>query len=187
MVRKTPSKLRLRREIAFTRLLGELSVILYKSDHVSSSTSSDIRCPFTNGREKKNTKMSKDEDREEILDLTQRLLMAVTSGDWESYEQLCDPSITSFEPEAMGNLVDGLDFHHFYFKLGDGESTPVQSTIVAPHIRVMGDVAVIAYVRLTQKIGDDGKPITSAMEESRVWERQKGVWRHVHFHRSSAH
>jgi hypothetical protein len=85
-------------------------------------------------------------------------------------------------PEAMGNLVDGLDFHQYYFNLPGG-STPVQSTIVAPHIRVMGDTAVIAYVRLTQKIAD-GKPTTVAMEETRVWQKQMGKWKHVHFHRS---
>lgn len=128
--------------------------------------------------------MTTEDDREEILDLTQRLLMAATSGDWDTYADLCDPSITAFEPEAMGNLVDGLDFHHFYFKLGGGDNSPIQSTIVAPHIRMMGDVAVIAYVRLTQKIGDNGKPVTAAMEETRVWQRQKAGWKHVHFHRS---
>ena len=129
-------------------------------------------------------RMNVEDDRDEILDLTQRLLMAITSGDWATYEQLCDPSLTSFEPEAAGNLVDGLDFHHFYFKLGN-DNSPVQSTIVAPHIRVMDDTAVIAYVRLTQKLSD-GSPVTTAMEETRVWHRVDGVWRHVHFHRSAA-
>ncbi len=128
--------------------------------------------------------MNTEDDREEILELTQRLLMAATSGDWDTYAELCDASITAFEPEAMGNLVDGLDFHHFYFKLGGGDSSPIQSTIVAPHIRMMGDVAVIAYVRLTQKVADNGKPVTTAMEETRIWQRQKGGWKHVHFHRS---
>lgn len=26
-----------------------------------------------------------------------------------------DPSLTCFEPEALGNLVTGMDFHKFYF------------------------------------------------------------------------
>ena len=29
--------------------------------------------------------------------------------------RLCDPHMTAFEPEAIGNLVEGLDFHKFYF------------------------------------------------------------------------
>ncbi len=128
--------------------------------------------------------MSIDSDRDEVLELTQRLLLAATSGDWESYSKLCDSSLTAFEPEAAGNLVDGLDFHQFYFKLPGNDNSPIQSTIVAPHIRIMGDVAVIAYVRLTQKLNAGGQPITAAMEETRIWQRISGHWKHVHFHRS---
>lgn len=29
--------------------------------------------------------------------------------------KICDPCLTSFEPEALGNLVEGMDFHRFYF------------------------------------------------------------------------
>lgn len=128
--------------------------------------------------------MSLDADRDAILELTQKLLMAATSGDWDTYTKLCDPSLTAFEPEALGNLVDGLDFHHFYFKLAGDDNSPIQSTIVAPHIRIMGNVAVIAYVRLTQKLNGEGKPITTAMEETRIWQRSELGWKHVHFHRS---
>jgi ketosteroid isomerase-like protein len=131
--------------------------------------------------------MSLQSDRDTILDLTQKLLVCITRGDWETYRELCCPSLTCFEPEAMGNLVDGLDFHEYYFKLpsssGAATPNPVQSTIVGPHVRIIGDVAIIAYVRLTQKLAD-GKPITVAMEETRVWHRQQGKWKHVHFHRS---
>ena len=130
--------------------------------------------------------MSVEEDRAEILDLTQNLLVAISQGDWEAYADLCDDSMTSFEPEAEGNLVDGLDFHHFYFKLHKSDSRPVQSTIVAPYIRMMESVAVIAYVRLTQSVDEDGKPTTVAMEETRVWHRRGNGWKHVHFHRSPA-
>ncbi len=32
------------------------------------------------------------------------------------YRKICDPGLTSFEPEALGNLVEGTDFHRFYFE-----------------------------------------------------------------------
>jgi calcium/calmodulin-dependent protein kinase (CaM kinase) II len=48
----------------------------------------------------------------------------------------------------------------------------------------MGDVAVVAYVRLVQSTLEGGKTITTAFEETRVWQRQASGWRHVHFHRS---
>lgn len=34
------------------------------------------------------------------------------------FRKICDPGLTSFEPEALGNLVEGTDFHRFYFENG---------------------------------------------------------------------
>ena len=31
------------------------------------------------------------------------------------FRKLCDTNITAFEPEALGNLVEGIEFHRFYF------------------------------------------------------------------------
>ncbi len=120
----------------------------------------------------------------DIIQRTEELLIAITSGDWDSYVELCDPTLSAFEPETKGFLVDGLDFHQFYFSLPRGSEMSIQSTIIAPHVRVMGNVAVIAYVRLTQKAAGVGSPITTSMQETRVWENQNGQWKHVHFHRS---
>jgi hypothetical protein len=81
-----------------------------------------------------------------------------------------------------------MDFHHFYFKLGGGKpsvaSSPLNITISSPHVRLMGDVAVISFIRLVQKLDAGGNPITARSEETRVWQRQNGKWRHVHFHRT---
>ena len=54
----------------------------------------------------------------ELLALNRRLLESIAAGDWATYEELCDPSLTCFEPEARGQWVEGMEFHHFYFKLG---------------------------------------------------------------------
>ena len=121
---------------------------------------------------------------QELLDLTQRLLDSIADGDWETYSELCDPGISAFEPEAKGHLVEGMDFHRFYFDLG-GIAGPHNTTIASPHVILMGpDAGVICYVRLVQKLGADGNPVTARSEETRVWHRRDGVWRHVHFHRS---
>ena len=119
----------------------------------------------------------------ELLDLTQRLLNSITDGDWAAYQELCDPSLTAVEPESHGQVVEGLAFHRFYFDLG-GIRGRHQTTICAPHVRVMGDVAVVTYVRLNQRVAD-GAAVTSAFEETRIWQRQAEGWKHVHFHRSS--
>lgn len=119
----------------------------------------------------------------ELLERNQRLLDSIAQGDWATYSELCDPSLTAFEPEALGRLVEGMDFHSFYFKLSGGQVKP-QNTMCDPHIRLIGDVAIVAYYRLTQFVDADGHPGTRGTEETRIWQRQEGRWRHVHFHRS---
>lgn len=118
-----------------------------------------------------------------LIELTQELLEAIVARDWNTYERLCAADMTCFEPEACGQLVEGLEFHRYYFQLGGG-SSPVHVTLAQPRVRVLGDVAIIAYVRLQQKLDENGKPATSAWAETRIWQRQAPGWRLVHFHRS---
>jgi calcium/calmodulin-dependent protein kinase (CaM kinase) II len=119
----------------------------------------------------------------ELIALNQKLLESIAHGDWATYSELCDPTLTAFEPEALGHLVEGLDFHAFYFKLSGGQVKP-QNSIRDAHVRVMGDVAVVAYYRLTQFVDGNGNAGTRGTEETRIWQLQNGRWRHVHFHRS---
>lgn len=119
----------------------------------------------------------------QLLGLTARLLDAIAASDWQTYTALCDPTLTCFEPEARGQLVQGMPFHQFYFELGPPASRRT-TTLASPKVRIMGDAAVVAYVRLVQSTRPDGQPCTSAYEETRIWQRQNGQWKHVHFHRS---
>ena len=121
---------------------------------------------------------------EEIIDLTQQLLHAIAAGDWDAYEKLCDPEITAFEPEARGQLVAGLDFHKFYFEL-QRSASPRNITLCSPRVWHLGaNAATICYVRLIQGLGPSGAPQTVSFEETRVWQKKDGAWKHVHFHRS---
>ncbi|HVS39778.1 MAG TPA: DUF4440 domain-containing protein [Gemmataceae bacterium] len=119
----------------------------------------------------------------ELLQLTQRLLDCIADGDWAAYQELCDPSLTAVEPESHGTLIEGLPFHRFYFDLG-GIRGRHQTTMCAPHVRLMGDVAVVVYQRIVQRVGENGQPVSAAAAETRVWQRKEGRWRHVHFHRT---
>ncbi|KAK6013353.1 Calcium/calmodulin dependent protein kinase II Association [Ostertagia ostertagi] len=72
--------------------------------------------------------------------------------------------MTCFEPEALGNLIEGVEFHRFYFDYGEislnnlehlGNNNPrkgqLHTTMLNPNVHVMGEEgACIAYVRLTQ-------------------------------------
>ncbi|MGA2067880.1 MAG: DUF4440 domain-containing protein [Thermoguttaceae bacterium] len=123
-------------------------------------------------------------DADELLILSERLLESISKRDWETYAELCDPELTAFEPEARGALVHGLAFHRFYFEQV-GPAGPQHATLCDPHVRLLGDAAVVSYVRLIQRLGDGGRPHTERFEETRVWHRRGGAWRHVHFHRSA--
>ncbi|XP_059511977.1 calcium/calmodulin-dependent protein kinase type II subunit beta isoform X3 [Myotis daubentonii] len=100
--------------------------------------------------------------KQEIIKITEQLIEAVNSGDFEAYA--------------------------FYFEnLLAKNSKPIHTTILNPHVHVIGeDAACIAYIRLTQYIDGQGRPRTSQSEETRVWHRREGKWQNVHFHCSGA-
>uniref|UniRef100_A0A6Q2XRS7 calcium/calmodulin-dependent protein kinase n=1 Tax=Esox lucius TaxID=8010 RepID=A0A6Q2XRS7_ESOLU len=126
--------------------------------------------------------------KQEIIKITEQLIEAINNGDFEAYTRICDPGLTSFEPEALGNLVEGMDFHKFYFdNLLSKNSKPVHTTILNPHVHLIGeDAACIAYIRLTQYIDSQGRPRSCQSEETRVWHRRDTKWLNVHFHCSGA-
>ncbi|XP_062256736.1 calcium/calmodulin-dependent protein kinase type II subunit gamma isoform X4 [Platichthys flesus] len=126
--------------------------------------------------------------KQEIIKMTEQLIEAINNGDFEAYTRICDPGLTSFEPEALGNLVEGMDFHKFYFdNLLSKNSKPVHTTILNPHVHLIGeDAACIAYIRLTQYMDAQGRPRSCQSEETRVWHRREAKWLNVHFHCSGA-
>ncbi|XP_033936982.1 calcium/calmodulin-dependent protein kinase type II delta 2 chain isoform X5 [Gymnodraco acuticeps] len=126
--------------------------------------------------------------KQEIIKVTEQLIESINNGDFESYAKICDPGLTSFEPEALGNLVEGHDFHRFYFEnaLSKGNK-PVHTILLNPHVHLIGEnAACIAYIRLTQYMDTNGMPRTMQSEETRVWHRRDGKWQNIHFHRSGS-
>nr|XP_021138688.1 calcium/calmodulin-dependent protein kinase type II subunit delta isoform X5 [Columba livia] len=162
-----------------TRNFSAAKSLLKKPDGVKESTESS------------NTTIE-DEDvkarKQEIIKVTEQLIEAINNGDFEAYTKICDPGLTSFEPEALGNLVEGMDFHRFYFENALSKSNkPIHTIILNPHVHLVGDdAACIAYIRLTQYMDGSGMPKTMQSEETRVWHRRDGKWQNVHFHRSGS-
>ena len=124
------------------------------------------------------------DDVKDVLAANQKLLNSIAEGDWKTYAELCDESLTAFEPEALGHLVVGLAFHQFYFKLGGGGSVKPQNSMLDAQVRVIGEVAVLTYYRLTQVVDGSGTPGSKGTEETRIWQKKSGQWKHIHFHRS---
>ena len=89
--------------------------------------------------------------RDEVVELTQRLIDAVTAGDYETYTALSAHDMTAIEEESRGLTVVGRDFHKYYFDLKKGQSQPaVRNHIVDPHVRLVNQIAVVSYTRLVQ-------------------------------------
>ncbi|XP_046690330.1 calcium/calmodulin-dependent protein kinase type II subunit gamma isoform X22 [Silurus meridionalis] len=168
------------------------SLLNKKSDGVKKRKSSSSVC-LMGSLESCNTTEEEDMKgrkarKQEIIKITEQLIEAINNGDFEAYTRICDPGLTSFEPEALGNLVEGMDFHKFYFEnLLSKNSKPVHTTILNPHVHLIGeDAACIAYIRLTQYIDSQGRPRSCQSEETRVWHRRDSKWLNVHFHCSGA-
>ncbi|XP_074104510.1 calcium/calmodulin-dependent protein kinase II isoform X2 [Cotesia typhae] len=155
--------------------------------HRNSSAAED--CSTDNNHRASNFSEVEDARRQEIIKMTEQLIESINTGDFEGYTKICDPHLTAFEPEALGNLVEGMDFHKFYFDnvLGKNSSCKaVNTTILNPHVHLLGeDAACIAYVRLTQFVDKQGVAHTQQSEESRVWQKKDNKWQNVHFHRSA--
>ncbi|XP_008312134.1 calcium/calmodulin-dependent protein kinase type II subunit gamma isoform X19 [Cynoglossus semilaevis] len=166
---------------ANAQMESQSTVVHNPPDGVKGSTESNA----TNEEEEMKGRKAR---KQEIIKITEQLIEAVNNGDFEAYTRICDPGLTSFEPEALGNLVEGMDFHKFYFdNLLSKNDKPVHTTLLNPHVHLIGeDAACIAYIRLTQFVDSMGHPRSSQSEETRVWHRRDGKWLNVHFHCSGA-
>uniref|UniRef100_A0A8K9XA63 calcium/calmodulin-dependent protein kinase n=1 Tax=Oncorhynchus mykiss TaxID=8022 RepID=A0A8K9XA63_ONCMY len=120
--------------------------------------------------------------KQEIIKVTEQLIESINNGDFEAYAKICDPGLTSFEPEALGNLVEGHDFHRFYFDNGNTSISHSEDT----KVYLAENAACIAYIRLSQYMDAGGMPRTMQSEETRVWHRREGKWQNIHFHRSGS-
>nr|XP_045607775.1 calcium/calmodulin-dependent protein kinase type II delta chain-like isoform X3 [Procambarus clarkii] len=126
--------------------------------------------------------------KQEIIKATEQLIDCINGGDFEGYTKICDTHLTSFEPEALGNLVEGLEFHKFYFDNVLGKNCKAVNTMILnPHVHLLGDdAACIAYIQLTQYMDKQGQAHTQQSEETRVWHRRDHKWQCMHFHRTGS-
>ncbi|XP_062240041.1 calcium/calmodulin-dependent protein kinase type II delta 1 chain isoform X9 [Platichthys flesus] len=177
-----------------TRNFSAKSLLNKKTDGVKEPQTTVIHNPTDGNKESSESANTtiEDEDvrarKQEIIKVTEQLIEAINNGDFEAYTKICDPGLTSFEPEALGNLVEGTDFHRFYFEnaLSKGKQ-PIHTILLNPHVHLIGDeAACIAYIRLTQYIDGGGMPRTMQSEETRIWHRRDSKWQNIHFHRSGS-
>ncbi|XP_015377344.1 PREDICTED: calcium/calmodulin-dependent protein kinase type II alpha chain-like isoform X3 [Diuraphis noxia] len=125
--------------------------------------------------------------KQEIVKITEQLIESINNADFEGYTKICDPHMTAFEPEALGNLLEGMEFHKFYFDHVLGKNRGINTTVLNPTVHLLGDdAACIAYIILVQYIDKQGVPRSHQYEETRVWHRRDNKWQNVHSHRSAS-
>ncbi|XP_062523840.1 calcium/calmodulin-dependent protein kinase type II delta chain-like [Corticium candelabrum] len=101
--------------------------------------------------EESSAEMQQDQ-RAEIVEFTEKLLEAITTGDYETYKEMVVMDVSCFENETCGELVSGMELHQFLF---DHVKRPekIRNYILHPKVVMLGDQgAMIAYVRLMQFI-----------------------------------
>ncbi|MCG8566872.1 MAG: nuclear transport factor 2 family protein [Desulfobacterales bacterium] len=111
------------------------------------------------------------------------LLHSVQQADIETYLSRVSPEVSCFEPESRGHLLRGLGLHRFLVEA----ARPVEKyhiELVDPLIRVGKDMAYVAYtLHLTELDGGKQAQLT-AENVTRIFQREDGGWKMVHFHRS---
>jgi ketosteroid isomerase-like protein len=110
------------------------------------------------------------------------LLDSIQRADIPTYRTLVSENLTCFEPGTHGNRVDGVEFHIFQT---ESQEIPRRHhlELVDPVIRVYGDGAYASYTLLVSREDEDAIT-TTAMNETRVFAKEQGDWKMVHFHRS---
>ena len=124
--------------------------------------------------------ISKEE--QEIYDLTSNLLHAIRKGDVETYKKYTSQKLSCIEPETSGSVVIGLDFHLFFIK--NMKLNDYHFEIINPTIRVFSDTAYICYSLLTNTFSDNKFSLKTVFE-TRIYHKEAGQWKMVHFHRNN--
>jgi len=99
-------------------------------------------------------------EKEKVLTLNEKLLDAIDRSDYKTYSVLCSDDITCFEPESKGSLVEGMEFHKWFFdwRRKPSDDYVRKMNIVQPKVRELDETShhifVGADVRTRRCISD---------------------------------
>ncbi len=121
---------------------------------------------------------------EELLNITWQMLEAIHTGDYETYGLFTSEELSCFE-DVCAYRIDGLEFHLSLISqmARNPANRPERFDILSPRIQLYGETGIVTYTRL-MTYSDNGKPKWQTYNESRVFVRESGEWKMVHFHRT---
>jgi hypothetical protein len=130
----------------------------------------------------------------EILQILDRHLRSIWSGDLETYAATTAGEVTFFEWYISTERIEGVDFHlretASSFRAGEarrrrGERYEIEHEVLSPMVQFYGNVAIVTYRLLMRYITDEGVSHTEH-NETRVFHRGENGWQLVHCHKSPA-
>ena len=116
----------------------------------------------------------------EVLARNEALLTALATNDWPRYKTMCHPSMTVFESRSDGALIEGFEGHELGFTHGPEGSSSGTLLTTPPHVRIMGQTAVVSYKR--EVTSPQGGDMSRTVAETRVYQMLAGNWLQVHYH-----
>ena len=110
------------------------------------------------------------------------LLNVIQQGDSLKYKEMTNDNLTCFEPGTQDLPVEGLPFHNLWLnEIPSNE--PYHIEIINPTYRIIGNVGYAAYSLIVGRVVD-GIPQARKSTETRIFEKNSGKWKMIHFHRS---
>ena len=80
---------------------------------------------------------------------------AIQSSNFDEYKKFVSTSATSFEPNAKGILIEGLDFQKFYLN----EPNKVKITVVNPKVKILSKTSAMTTCTLLHQRMSAGSPV----------------------------
>lgn len=133
----------------------------------------------------------KDEEKE-ILDVLDRNLRSIWTGDVETYTATTAPEVTFFEWYISTQRIDGLEFHLREIAANaranqdlrrSEQRYEIEHEVLNPKIQFYGDIAIVTFTLLMRYTTDEGVSHTEH-NETRVFRRTDRGWQLVHCHKS---
>jgi UMP-CMP kinase len=123
----------------------------------------------------------------ELIELTAEILKAEDAADKEKIEQLLPSSRSIISASYSAETSTATSTSTVSRATATTVDVTRHSTMIRPHVRLMGKSAIVSYVRLVQSAPADGgisSAQTSSYEETMVWQLDDtGCWANVHLHR----
>ncbi len=129
---------------------------------------------------------------QELLEVLDRHLRSIWTCDLDTYAATTAPDVTFYEWYISTQRIDGLDFHLRELAAmakaagssrAAGQGRQIEHEVLAPHVQVYGDVAILTFTLLMRYTSAQGVTHTQ-QNETRVFQRREAGWQLIHCHKS---